>query len=147
MFEAPIDIVRAFAEAWSRQDADAVANLFVEDAGFVNVTGMWWHDRERIRAAHARGFEVMFPEAQVRLGRTDVRMLGADAAVVHARWHMKGQIKPDGSPAGDRSGVISFVATRTVDGWLAVSAHNTDTAPGRETHIASDGGLTAERYA
>ncbi|HJE52243.1 MAG TPA: SgcJ/EcaC family oxidoreductase [Tessaracoccus flavescens] len=54
MLERPVDIAYAFAHAWSEQDADAVASLFVDDASFVNVVGMWWHSKERIRSAHAQ---------------------------------------------------------------------------------------------
>ena len=38
----PTDVAAAFAKAWSKRDADAIADLFVEDADFVNVVGLWW---------------------------------------------------------------------------------------------------------
>lgn len=38
------EIPYLFKEAWNQYDADGIANLFFEDADFVNVTGKWWDD-------------------------------------------------------------------------------------------------------
>lgn len=50
---SPKSIITGFQQAWNAHDATALAQLFVEDADFVNVTGLWWTNRERIRKAHA----------------------------------------------------------------------------------------------
>ena len=50
--ESPASIPKVFVEAWNNRDADKLASLFDEDAELVNVTGLWWHDREAIRKAH-----------------------------------------------------------------------------------------------
>jgi uncharacterized protein (TIGR02246 family) len=42
---APQDIPALFARAWNTRNADALASLFDEDAQFVNITGLCWHDR------------------------------------------------------------------------------------------------------
>jgi hypothetical protein len=47
------EIPSLFVQAWNSRDADALASLFDENAEFVNVTGLWWHDRDSIRRAHA----------------------------------------------------------------------------------------------
>lgn len=52
---SPEGVARGFADAWNRGDALAIAALFVEDADFVNVVGLWWRNRRRIREAHAYG--------------------------------------------------------------------------------------------
>ena len=49
----PDTVPSLFVEAWNRRDPGALASLFDEDAEFVNVTGLWWHDRASIRTAHA----------------------------------------------------------------------------------------------
>ena len=49
VLEQPEDVVRGFADAWARGDADAIAALFTQDADFVNVVGFWWTRREQIR--------------------------------------------------------------------------------------------------
>lgn len=134
----PEAVPRGFARAWNRGDADGLADLFAPDADFVNVVGLWWRDRESIRRAHEYGLRVIFPGTTMRVSGVRVRMLGDDAAVVHCRWSIDGQVMPDGSPAGRRSGVFTFVVNRTADGWIAVAAHNTDRVSGAES-LARDG--------
>ncbi|MBO0595796.1 SgcJ/EcaC family oxidoreductase [Nesterenkonia sp. E16_7] len=147
--ETPGDIAEGFAEAWNRADAEALAALFVEDADFVNVVGLWWTNRTRIRTAHAYGFAKIFGGSQMQLEQIRVRELGESVAVVHAVWTLTGQTPAPGEAQdtrpGARQGVISFTLQRQPgtpedqeDGsWLAVSAQNTDRVPGAETLTAS----------
>jgi uncharacterized protein (TIGR02246 family) len=142
----PSDMPRAFAEAWMARDAGALAFLFAEDADFVNVTGIWWEDREAIRQAHHYGLKTFFRASRLTVGRVKLRALGPDAAVVHARMILTGQLSPDGTEAGTRHTILSFVMTRGEAGWLCVSAQNTDIVPGRATFERTDDGLVPRDY-
>lgn len=145
--QSPLDVAKGFAQAWNAYDAEALAELFVEDADFVNVVGLWWHDREHIRQAHAYGFRKIFRNSHMKLGRTSVRELGPEVAVVHAAWSMIGQESHENREADKRRGVLSFTVQRQADDrWLAVAAQNTDRINGAETHIAANGGLEAAHY-
>lgn len=147
---SPEGIAEGFATAWNAADAEALAELFVEDADFVNVVGLWWSSRTRIRAAHDYGFRRIFASSRMQLEDVRVRELGEGAAVVHALWTLTGQNPAPGEDAdtitGTRQGVISFTVQRQPGrseedddgGWLAVSAQNTDRVPGAET-LAADG--------
>lgn len=147
MLDKPEDVAQEFANAWSAANADGIAALFVPDADFVNVVGIWWNTREQIREGHAYGFKHMFPHSTMTLNKVSSRTLGEDHAVVHAAWSMSGQITPTGQPAGTRRGIFSFVMARQSAGnWLAVSAHNADIVPGAQTHVASSGTLHPESY-
>lgn len=150
-WQSPKSIITGFQQAWNAHDADALARLFVEDADFVNVTGLWWTNKQRIRKAHAFGFANIFGDSTLSVGRTEIRMLGDDHAVVHARVMITGQNTPNGNVAENRRTVFSFVVTRLHDSqgayWLAVSAQNTDVVPGSpDTHVNSSDGQTAVRY-
>ncbi len=143
----PESVAAGFAAAWNSADADALTDCFTEDADFVNVVGFWWHGHRQIRHNHAIGFRDIFPDTELTLERTRVRMLGEGHAVVQARWAMSGQLSPDRQPAGTRRGVFTFVCSRQDDGrWLAVTGHNTDTVPGTQTHVADPDGLRPVRY-
>lgn len=147
MLGKPEDVAREFANSWSSANADGIASLFVPDADFVNVVGIWWTTREQIRAGHAYGFKHMFPHSVMTLDQVTSRALGDGHMVVHAAWSMSGQITPAGQPAGTRSGIFSFVMARQPGGhWLAVSAHNTDIVSGAQTHVASNCALRPESY-
>jgi uncharacterized protein (TIGR02246 family) len=135
------DMPAAFAEAWNARDADRLAALFAEDAEFVNVVGLWWHDREAIRRAHAYGLARIFATSTLRVGATRVKPLADDVVLVHARMRLEGQT-PVGAVArpGTRANVFTFVMRRSSDGWRCAAAHNTDVVPGAETNVVDEGG-------
>ena len=145
MVPDPDDFVPAFAAAWAARDGTALAALFAPDADFVNVVGIWWEDRAAIARAHQHALDTFFAETRLAPGRVKVRRLG-DAAVVHARVALTGQRAPDGTRAGARTTILSFVLSRMPEGWQAVSAQNTDVEPGAETRLARDGALGAADY-
>jgi uncharacterized protein (TIGR02246 family) len=144
----PEHIARLFVEAWNARDANAIAELFDEDADFVNVAGLWWHDRDAIRQAHAYGLERIFKHSTLTIVEIRVKPLGDDVAVVHARMSLAGQT-PIGNVThpGPRANVFSFVAHRVGTGWRCAAAHNTDVVPHMETNIADESGtLTSANY-
>lgn len=138
---SPADIPKAFVAAWNRRDAAALAGLFAEDAEFVNVVGLWWHNRQAIYKAHEYGLRVIFPDSELTLRQVKVKELAEVIAVVHARMHLRGQSAAAGIDApGDRITVFSFVVQQQNEGWHCVSAHNTDVVPGKETNVVGGSG-------
>ncbi len=143
----PLDLVRAFVKAWKAGDADAIGNLFADDADFVNVVGLWWTSRTAIRKAHKYGFERIFRSSKLTVETVTERRLGDDVAVVHARWQVSGQVDPDGKPVDSRRGVISATVVRLEDGtWLCVSFQNTDIVPAADTFVVTEDGLAPASY-
>jgi len=142
----PEDLPRAFVAAWMARDARGLAALFAEDADFVNVVGIWWEDRDAIERAHDYGLTTFFAQSRLSLGRVKTRMMGEDVAVVHARMRLTGQIAPEGSEAGARTNILTFVCQSLEDGWVCVSAQNTDIVPGAETQVSDGSELTPQDY-
>lgn len=137
-----------FVEAWNKRDPDALASLFDEDADFVNVTGLWWHDRASIRTAHAYGLARIFNKSRLTVDDIKVKQLSADIAVIHARMTLSGQT-PVGAieHPGPRANLFSFVVHRTSERWLCAAAHNTDVIPQMETIVVDvDGTYRAANY-
>jgi uncharacterized protein (TIGR02246 family) len=140
-FDRPERMPEIWAAAWNRRDPETLAALFDEDAEFVNVTGLWWHDRAAILKAHRYGLSVIFNESELTLRRVTVKWLRDDVAVVHARMRLTGQTPVAGvERPGARTTVFSFVVHRTDGRWSCASAHNTDVVPGMETHLVADDG-------
>ena len=139
--DTPESIPTVFVEAWNHRDPDTLASLFDEDAEFVNVVGLWWHDRAAIRKAHAYGLERIFNHSTLRLVTVKVKHLSDGIAVVHAQMSLSGQ-----TPAGEvtkpeiRRNMFTFVVHLTPEGWSCAAAQNTDVIPGAETHIIDTGG-------
>lgn len=137
----PGQIPHLFAEAWNAYDALSLANLFDAEAEFVNVVGLWWHDREAIFKAHDYGLKKIFDQSTLRVRQVKVNLITPEVALVHARMQLSGQT-PQGSVKvpGRRQNIFSFVAKKEPDGWVILSAHNTDIVPGKETHIVDEQG-------
>lgn len=139
--DSPGAMPAAFAAAWNDRDPDALADLFEADAEFVNVVGLWWHDRDAIRKAHAYGLETLFPDSTLSVGTTREKALTETVVLVQARMRLDGQ-----SPVGDvrqpgvRRTVFSFVMRRGGSGWRCAAAHNTDVVVGAETHVRDEAG-------
>jgi uncharacterized protein (TIGR02246 family) len=134
--DRPERVPAVFVDACNARDPDGLADLFDPDAEFVNVVGLWWHDREAIRKAHAYGLSRIFGRSTLRVGAVRTKQLADDIAVVHARTTLSGQtpIGATGSPQA-RASIFSFVGRRTAAGWRCASAHNTDVVPGAETLV------------
>jgi uncharacterized protein (TIGR02246 family) len=144
---APLDVVTEFVKAWNAGDSKAISELFAEDADFINVVGLWWTSRRSIRKAHKRGFERMFGGSELFIEKLSQRLVGPDAAVLHARWRMEGQVDPEGEPAGGRRGIASAVVQRLEDGtWIVVSWQNTDIAAAADTNLVVGGVVTPTSY-
>lgn len=135
------DIPSLFADAWNTRNADALASLFDDDAEFVNVTGLWWHDRNSIRTAHAYGLDRIFNKSTLSIDEVRVKPLSEDLAVVYAQMILSGQT-PIGTikEPGSRTTILSFVVHRADGGWRCASAQNTDVIRGMETNVLSEDG-------
>ncbi|SMG20402.1 conserved hypothetical protein [Marivirga sericea] len=146
--EDPKDIPNTFIKAWNKKDAVMLASIFDEDAEFINVTGLWWHDRKSIFKAHDYGLKVIFKDSELSLRKTKVKYLSDRIAVVNARIHLDGQTDIKGVKAQARNTIFTFVVHQKEDGhWSCASAQNTDIVPGKETHIVDeDGSMEAVDY-
>ena len=117
---SPADVPALYARAWNARDANALAALFDEDAEFVNVTGLCWHDRESIRKAHVSRLGPG-DTTVLATGETKVKLLSPEVAVVHSRMTL-----------GPRTTIASFVVHRAGERWLCAAVHNTDLTPDQE---------------
>ncbi|MEM8836842.1 MAG: SgcJ/EcaC family oxidoreductase [Pseudomonadota bacterium] len=146
MFETGESVARAFFECWNNGDADTLGALFVEDADFVNVVGIWWRNRRAIRKAHDYGFRKIFQNAKLEITDLKVRELTPDIHIVHTVSTLNGQTGLNGEEAGQRIAVISMVTMRGPSGFQIVSAQNTDRVEGADTHVVAKDGFRPASY-
>lgn len=139
--QTPEDIAALFVDAWMARDARAFANLFSEDAEFINVVGLWWHNREAIFKAHDYGLKTIFNNSTLKVVRSRIKYLNDTICVIHLKMRLTGQTSHDGIEVpGERRNIISMVLQQFDDRWLCVAAHNTDVVPGMETNIIDSSG-------
>lgn len=135
----PESIPYKFVEAWNQRDAQKIAALFDKDAEFVNVTGLWWHNRQAIEKAHAYGLQTIFNESTLTLIRTKTKYLADHIAVVHAKVKLNGQTPTsEVNNPGERSTIFTFVVHKLAGGWTCAAAQNTDVIPNTETHVRNE---------
>lgn len=134
--KSPGDVPAFFARAWNERDANALASLFDEDAEFVNVGGICFHDRESIRQAHAQGLERIVSQSIMAIDEVKVKLLSPDVAVVHARMTLSGEAPAAAmTGAAPQTTIVTFVVHRGADRWLCAAAHKTDVIPAAEPNV------------
>jgi uncharacterized protein (TIGR02246 family) len=119
--------VRQFAEAWNRHDADGLAALYLDDADFVNVIGLWWRGRDEIRREHTMLHEGRMRHTTLAFAEPVVRLLAPGVAVAHVRWELRGDAGAPGWKLGEvRRGILTSVLVGREGGWKIASTQNTD---------------------
>jgi uncharacterized protein (TIGR02246 family) len=124
--DAIVAVVRRIIDAWNRHDMDAFANLFTEDADFVNVRGVRWIGRHAIREAHAASHATIFRSSQLSLRESSVRFLRPDIAVARSVTEVTGQVNASGEVLPPRSAMLTLIMMNMEGMWMIVVAQNTD---------------------
>ena len=120
----PRAIVDRFAAALNAKDANAVGEIFTDDAEFVNIAGMRMRGRDGIVAGHAWALSGPLSGSRISFDQVDELPVTEDVVVLHG--HCLRERLPDAPentlPPG--ASVLVFVARRDSDGWRAVAATN-----------------------
>lgn len=118
------EVAAAFAAAVDAKDAEALGDLFSDDAVFVNIMGMAMVGRQGIVDGHRWAFAGPLRYSTVSLIEVNDVEASADLAVVHAlmrRGHVEGA-PAQGLPPGDT--LLLLTARHDGHRWLAIAAAN-----------------------
>ena len=121
--------VMGLQDAWNRHDMKAFANLFAEDADFVNVAGAWWKGRAEIEEKHRAVHATIFRDSTLSIEEVDVRFLTPDIAIAHVFTVLVGQKMPDGTAVPPRRALLTQVLQKQSEKWMIVASQNTDVRP------------------
>lgn len=121
-FETPEQFSRAFSLAWGGRDVAGLAAMFAEDADLLTLTGAWAEGRQAIADVLAGELAGAFARAKLVTGRTKLRRVGTEGAVLMQRFVLSGIRHADGSDAGRVGAVLSAVMAPGDGGWQVVSA-------------------------
>ena len=77
-------VVTAYCDAWNRHDMEALAELFTDDAQWVNIVGMHWPGRTAIVAAHNAYHRTFFKTTEIEAAEIEIGKIapGVATAVV-----------------------------------------------------------------
>ena len=116
-------------DTWNAHDMKAFAELYTEDAEFVNVYGMWWTGRPRIQSEHEATHATVFRNSRLSAKEIRVKFLRPDVASLHMRWDLTGLALPNGQPLPDRKGVLVYIVVKQRGEWRIAVGQNTDIVP------------------
>jgi uncharacterized protein (TIGR02246 family) len=120
-------LYRRVLTGWNAGSGEAFGAPFSRDAVFIGFDGSVQRGREQIASAHQQLFEKWVKGSRLVDGETTVRLLGPDAAILHA---VGGTVMPGRSqPAPERASIQTLVATRAGNEWSFVSFQNTRIRP------------------
>jgi uncharacterized protein (TIGR02246 family) len=117
------DLSTGFETSWNAHDMDAFAQLFHEDASFVNRYGMLWIGQAAIREGHRFIHEGVYRDTTVSNAVVRAEELIAGAVAVHMLSRMTmGPSMPHGPRAVNT--LMLFVATKRDGRWRIRTAEN-----------------------
>ncbi|WP_037887612.1 SgcJ/EcaC family oxidoreductase [Streptomyces sp. NRRL S-87] len=115
--EAVRALLRRSAEAWGRGDGAAYGEHFTADATDVTFAGTVYHGGAEIGRAHQALFDSFLKGTRLTVEITDLRFLGADAAVAVTR----GAVHKGAEPKRlDK--LATYTVVREVDGQWRIAA-------------------------
>jgi uncharacterized protein (TIGR02246 family) len=116
-----------FNDAWNRHDPDGMVESLADDGKFVTVNGVWMKTRAEFHGLMQRlhGAGGPFRTSSRETLEIQVRILAPDAAMVHSRFRVSGDVEEDGKAVA-REGV-GIRVVRKLDGrWFTAAVQNTD---------------------
>lgn len=113
-------IIAGLMKAWNRHDMHAFAELFADDASFVNVNGSWLEGPDQIQASHQIVHNSIFKDSTAEIRPANIKIVRPSAAVVQATW----QIRGDSRRSEPRDYVMTLVLRKQDELWKILAAQN-----------------------
>jgi uncharacterized protein (TIGR02246 family) len=117
------EVIASLMRAWNVHDMHAFAELFTEDASFVNVNGSWLRNRAQIEESHKVVHATIFKNSRADITPAKVRFPKSEISVVHARWRITG----DSRSSQPRNYVMTLILLKQHDNWKILAAQNAST--------------------
>jgi len=119
---AIIKVISSYERTFNQKDPKAYANLFAEDADFVNWQGKLAHGRDSIEAFHIKTFKNL-RTTQLKFISHTVRFIKPDVATVDINLININMTTPDGKPLPNREVMLALVLTKERGNWFIKVNH------------------------
>ena len=121
-------IAEQFVSIWNSHDMTRLAEIYADDADFVNVIGMRWKGASQVAQMHVLLHESRMRQTTLASEGLDVRVLAPSVAVVHDTWVLTGDPGAPGWKIGEqRRGILLHVLKLDGAGkWHIAASQNTD---------------------
>jgi len=113
--------ITAFAEAWNRGDAAAVAALFTEDGNSVDPTGEAFEGRAAVQARYEDLFGGLYQGTSLSLDQSSAKFPKPDVAITTGSFEIAGVKGPDGGETTVK-GAYTNVVVKENGEWLIAAS-------------------------
>ena len=110
-------VVSAFATAWGRADAAAIASLFTVDGDLVIPTGLQVRGRAHLHDFYASAFAKGYAGSTTTADITRIREVAPDVMVVDASWSIIGAKLTQGKATPPERGILAAVIVKSTGRW------------------------------
>ena len=118
-------VVTAYCDAWNRHDMDALAELFTDDAQWVNIVGMHWPGRTAIVAAHNAYHRTFFKTTEIEAAEIEIGKVAPAVATAVVLLKVGAFTPPDGIARPKSDNRLSLILARRAGRWTIAHGHNT----------------------
>jgi uncharacterized protein (TIGR02246 family) len=125
-------VVKGYCDAWNRHNMKPFADLFTDDAQWVNIVGMHWSRRTAIAAAHEAYHSTFFQATEIEAVEMEIREIAPGVAIAVVLIKVGPFTPPDGIPRPEGDDRLSLVLTRRSGRWRIAHGHNTVIDPGAQ---------------
>jgi uncharacterized protein (TIGR02246 family) len=125
-------VLNGYADAWNRHDMDAMAELFADDAHWVNIVGMHWPGKAAVVKAHEAYHRTFFQTTDIRIADVEIRFIAPGVAAAVVLLKVDPFTPPDGVLRRESDNRLSFILTNQGGRWLIAHGHNTVIDPGAQ---------------
>ena len=123
--EVVVSVVKGYCEAWNAHDMKALAELFVDDAHWINIVGMHWRGKPAVVAGHAAYHQTFFRTTGIEMADVEIREISPDVAAAVILLKVEPFTPPDGITRPSSEDRLSLILTKRSGRWRVAHGHNT----------------------
>jgi uncharacterized protein (TIGR02246 family) len=122
-------VATAYADAWNHHDMKTLAELFTDDAEWVNIVGMHWRSKANVIKAHDVFHRTIFQKMEIGVIDLEIRSIAPDVATAVIALRAGAFTTPDGKQQNETLDRLSLILVNRSGAWRIAHGHNTVVDP------------------
>ena len=123
--EAVRAVLAEYGASWNRHDMHAMAELFADDAHWVNIVGWHWPGKAAVVAGHEGIHRTFFQTTDIAITEVEIRAIAPGVAAAVVLLRVGPFTPPDGVRRPESEDRLSFILAKRDGRWRIVHGHNT----------------------
>jgi uncharacterized protein (TIGR02246 family) len=133
-------VVLEYGASWNRHDMAALAELFTDDAHWINIVGMHWPGKSAVVTGHEAFHRTFFRATDIELADVEIRPIAGDVAAAVVLLKVDPFTPPDGVHRPNSENRLSMILTKRDGRWWIAHGHNTVIDPAAQPFDPIKGG-------